>query len=298
MIKKVIKVIKKPFTALNVLLELCSPIIKDDVLYLRLQYFLRRKKILHLKNPKRFNEKLQWLKLNCKREEYSKMVDKYEVKKVVASMIGEQYIIPTYGVWERFEDIDFNSLPEKFVLKCTHDSGGLVICNDKNNFDIISAKKKIEKSLKRNYFLAHREYPYKNVVPRIIAEKYMTDESGWQLKDYKIFCFNGEPKFIEVDYDRYVNHKLNVYDLDWNFVNFYMTSPNDINVKIEKPQKFSEMINLAKILAKDTIFVRVDFYSINDKLYFGELTYHPGSGAIDFHPDKYDLILGDMLKLA
>lgn len=294
---KIIKALKDPFWAFGVILRKVSPLIKDDETYLRIEYFLGRKRILHLDKPNRFNEKLQWLKLHCKKEEYTKLVDKYEVKNIVGSKIGKQYIIPTLGVWDNFEDIDFSKLPKQFVLKCTHDSGGLVICTDKENFDVAKARKKINKSLKRKYFFEHREYPYKNVPPRIIAEKYMVDESGWQLKDYKVFCFNGCPKFIEVDYNRYVGHKLNVYDTNWNFVDFYMTSPNDRNIHIERPKQLSEMLQLAKELSKDDIFVRVDFYSINDRLYFGELTYHPGCGMIDFHPDDYDLKLGKMLKL-
>lgn len=294
---RLVKAVKNPFWALGVMLRKVSPLIKSDEFFLRMEYFLGRKRLLHLDAPVRFNEKLQWLKLHCKKEEYTKLVDKYEVKSIVAGKIGEQYIIPTLGVWNKFDDIDFNKLPNQFVLKCTHDSGGLVICTDKARFDVSMARKKINKSLKRKYFFEHREYPYKNVPPRIIAEKYMADESGWQLKDYKVFCFNGEPKFIEVDYDRYIGHKLNVYDLDWNFVDFYMTSPNDRDVHIERPRKLEEMVNLARILSKDDIFVRVDFYSINDKLYFGELTYHPGCGMIDFHPDEYDYKLGEMLHL-
>lgn len=295
--KRLIKAVKNPSMIMMFLLSKASPWIKSDSLYIRTEYFLRQKKLLHLDKPITFNEKLQWLKLHCKREEYSKLVDKYEVKKIVASKIGEQYIIPLLGVWDRFDEIDFGKLPNQFVLKCTHDSGGLFICTDKSKLDISAARKKIEWSLRRKYFYEHREYPYKKVPPRIIAEKYLVDETGCQLKDYKVFCFNGEPKFIEVDYDRYTNHKLNVYDLDWKFVDFYMTSPNDPNIKIERPQCLDEMIRLAKELSKDDVFVRVDFYSIGDKLYFGELTYHPGAGAINFHPEEYDLKLGEMLRL-
>lgn len=294
---RLLKAIKDPFWLCGVFLRRISPLIKDDATYLKIEYFFGRKRLLHLDNPQLFNEKLQWLKLNCKQEEYTKLVDKYEVKKIISDIIGDEYVIPTYGVWNRFDDIDFDRLPQQFVLKCTHDSGGLYICSDKNQFDKEKARKKIEKSLKKRYFYEHREYPYKNVPPRIIAEKYMEDESGWQLKDYKIFCFNGEPKFVEVDYDRYVDHKLNVYDLDWNFIDFYMTSRNDKNVIIPRPKQLTKMVDFARLLAKNSIFVRVDFYSINEQIYFGELTYHPGCGMIDFHPDEYDKILGEWLKL-
>ena len=277
-------------------LECFAPFIGDE-LYLKLIWRHIMGYTLDLDNPKTFNEKLQWLKIHDRRPEYTQMVDKYEAKKYVSSVIGEEFIIPTLGIYNSVEDINFDALPDQFVLKCTHDSGGIVICKDKNKFDKKEAVKKLTKGLKQNFYYRYREWPYKNVRPRIIAEKYMEDESGWQLKDYKIFCFNGEPGFVEVDYDRYVGHKLNVYDLNWQFIDFYMTSPNDVNVKIEKPQQLDLMLNKARQLSKGIPFVRVDFYSINDKIYFGELTFHPGSGLIDFHPREYDKIVGEKLEL-
>ena len=277
--------------------RLLSPLISNDKFYLSVNYFLLRGKILHWSDPKRFNEKLQWLKLHTDAPERVKLVDKYEVKNVVKNIIGEKYIIPTYGVWNSFDDINFDKLPDQFVLKCTHDSGGVIICDSKSKFDIKRARKKLNRHLKVNFFYGDREYGYKEVPHRIIAEKYMVDESGWQLKDYKVFCFNGEPKFIEVDYDRYVGHKLNVYDLNWNYIDFYMTSPNDPNVEIPRPKKLEEMLDLCRKLSEKEIFVRVDFYSIGDEIYFGELTYFPGAGVIDFHPDNYDYVLGEMLEL-
>lgn len=294
---KLLKALRNPDLIPRFLWKKASPLIKNDEFYLRVNYLLDRKKVLHLNNPIRFNEKLQWLKLNVHKPERSNLVDKYECKKIIAERVGKQYVIPTLGVWNDFDEIDFNALPDKFVLKCTHDSYGLVICQDKKTFNLEKARKKIKKCLARNYFYRHREFEYKNLKPRIIAEEYMVDESGWQLKDYKFFCFNGKPKFIEVDYDRYVLHKLNVYDLEWNFIDFYMTSHNDINVHIPKPKKLDKMIEIAKELSKDDIFVRVDFYSIDENIYVGELTYYPGGGCIDFYPDRYDIILGNYLKL-
>lgn len=296
-LERIIKAIRDPFWLCGVLLRKISPLINDDETFIRIEYFLGRKRILHLNPPRTFNEKLQWLKLNYKDPKYTNLVDKYEVKRIVGGIIGTEYIIPTYGVWNTFDEIDFDTLPDQFVLKCTHDSGGICICEDKTHFDRKKAQRKIERCLKKKYFYEHREYPYKDVKPRIIAEKYLVDESGWQLKDYKIFCFNGHPKFVEVDYDRYVGHKLNVYDLNWNYIDFYMTSHNDPNVEIPRPKKLSKMLELAEMLAKDEIFVRVDFYSVDDKIFFGELTYHPGCGMIDFHPEEYDLKLGEMLSL-
>ncbi len=268
-----------------------------DEKYLKIVYKSILKTELNLNNPETFNEKLQWLKLNDRNPQYINMVDKYEVKKYVANSIGEEYIIPTIGVWERFEDIDFNQLPNQFVLKCTHDSGGLSICKDKKEFSIKEAKKKLSKSLKRNFYYFGREWPYKNVKPRIIAEKYMVDESGIELKDYKIFCFNGKAKFILVDFGRFSNHYRNIYDLDWNLLDLQIKFPSDNNNKIPKPKKLDEMINIAEKLSKDIPHLRVDLYSINEKIYFGELTFYHGSGFTNFLPEEWNNIVGDLLEL-
>lgn len=268
-----------------------------DEKYLKIVYKSILKTELNLNNPETFNEKLQWLKLNDRNPQYINMVDKYEVKKYVANSIGEEYIIPTIGVWERFEDIDFNQLPNQFVLKCTHDSGGLSICKDKKEFSIKEAKKKLSKSLKRNFYYFGREWPYKNVKPRIIAEKYMVDESGIELKDYKIFCFNGKAKFIQVDFGRFSNHYRNVYDLDWNLLDLQIKFPSNNNNKIPKPKKLDEMISIAERLSKDIPHLRVDLYNINEKIYFGELTFYHGSGFENFLPEEWNNIVGDLLEL-
>jgi len=277
-----------------------------DEAYLKIAYRIKTGKKLHLTPPVTFNEKLQWLKLHDRRPEYTMMVDKYEVKKYVAGKIGEEHIIPTYGVWDRFDDIDFDQLPDQFVLKCTHDSGGLVICKDKALFDREKARKKTNSCLRHNFYWGQREWPYKNVQPRIIAEKYMTDDGDElqdhlkdeaQLKDYKIFCFDGKPLFIEAGYDRFMGHKLNVYDLNWQFVDFYMTSPNRRDIKIQRPEKLDDMLLFAERLADGTPFMRVDFYPVAGKVYFGELTMYPGSGMIDFHPEEWDGKLGKQLAI-
>ena len=189
-----------------------------DGLYIQCSYKWKTGKSLDLENPQSFNEKLQWLKLYDRREWYSSLVDKYEVRKFVEEKIGKDYLIPIIGVWDRFEDIDLEKLPKQFVLKCTHDSGGVIVCPDKEKFDFGKAQRNINKWLKRNYYHRSKEWPYKNVKPRIICEKYMADESGTQLKDYKVFCFNGEPKIIQVDFDRFKEHKKNMYDPQWNYV--------------------------------------------------------------------------------
>lgn len=270
---------------------------QSDERFLKLQFRARMGKPLNLKEPRTFNEKLQWLKLYDRKPEYTQMVDKYEVKAYVAKLIGEEYIIPTLGVWDRFEDIDFDVLPAQFVLKCTHDSGGLVICKDKSKLDKAAAKAKIEKSLKRNYYLSGREWPYKNVKPRIIAEKYMVDESGIELKDYKVFCYNGQPKAVQVDFDRFIEHKRNVYSPQWELLDVGIQYPRDPNRIIEKPKKLEEMLRLAERLSTGIPHIRTDFYIIKDKIYFGELTFYHGSGYEKFTPEEWDVTFGSWIRL-
>lgn len=269
-----------------------------DTIYLKLMYKYRIGKKLNLKNPKTFNEKLQWLKLYNRNPAYVQMVDKYEAKKYVASIIGEEYIIPTLGVWDKFDDIDFTILPNKFVLKCTHDSGGVVICKEKNNFNIEEARKKINKHMKINYYYHSREWPYKNVKPRIIAEQYMKDENNEELLDFKFMCFNGIVKMSFVCSNRKSKDGLNVdfYDLNWNKMPFQRHYQNSKN-EIKKPKNYELMIELAEKLSKEIPFVRADFYEINGKVYFGELTFFPGAGLEEFTPELWDEKIGDMLVL-
>lgn len=254
---------------------------------------------LDLNRPKTFNEKLQWLKLYDRKSIYTTMVDKYAVKEFVADRIGEEHIIPTLGVWDRFEDIDFDSLPERFVLKCTHDSGGLVICRDKSRLDKKAAEKKIGRSLKKNFFLVGREWPYKDVKPRIIAEKFMEQNADThELNDYKFFCFNGVVKCFKVDFDRYSRHRANYYDKDANLLPFgEVVCPPNPDKKPELPGNLDTMIQFAEDLSADVPFLRVDFYSINGQIYFGELTFFPASGFGKFVPSHWDLTLGGWLEL-
>lgn len=270
----------------------------SDEKYIRLVYWARMGKKLNLENPTTFNEKIQWLKLFDRNPEYSRMVDKYEVKKYVASRIGEQYIIQTLGVWDNFEDIKFDILPNSFVLKCTHDSGGLVICKDKNTFDIEAAKKKISKSLKTNYYLHSREWPYKNVKPRIIAEQYMEDHRTQELRDYKFFCFNGVAKamFIATDRQKKEETKFDFYDMDFVHLPFTNGHPNSKQI-IDKPVCFDEMKMLAEKLAENIPHVRVDFYEVDGKVYFGELTFSHWSGFVPFDPEIWDHKFGSWIQL-
>ena len=269
-----------------------------DETYLKMCYRGAFGKKLDLDNPQTFNEKLQWLKLNNRKQIYSTMVDKYEVKKYVADIIGEEYIIPTYGVWDSFDKIEFETLPNQFVLKCTHDSGGIYICKDKSKLDLIAAKKKIEKCLKRSFYYVGREWPYKNIKPRIIAEQYMEDELSAELSDYKLMCFNGRLRFTLVCQDRYSDEGLHesFFDNDWRLMPFMRHKPL-CKGQIKRPFHFEQMKEFAEKLSADVPFLRVDFYEINGRLYFGELTLYPGNGFEEFIPESYDAIIGSWLEL-
>ncbi len=268
-----------------------------DPLYLKLVYWTETGQKLNLENPKSYNEKIQWIKLYDRRPEYSTYADKYAVRNYIASTIGEEYLIPLLGVYESVEEIPWDEFPEQFVLKCTHGSGSNILCMDKSKLDINSAKKKLEKWMKKNWYWFGREWAYKNIKPRIICEKFMVDESGIELKDYKIFCFNGKAKIIQVDYGRFTNHKRNLYDTEWQYIPASIKLPTDPNVVIKKPSKLETMLKLAEILAKDYPHVRVDFYSINDKIYFGELTFYHGSGFEKFEPEEFGLTMGNLIEL-
>ena len=268
----------------------------SDRKYLEMLFPLNVGYKLNLDHPVTYNEKLQWLKLYDRRPEYTKMVDKVEAKEYVSNIIGEDHIIPTLGVYERPEDIDFDALPNQFVLKCTHDSGGIVICQDKSKLDRKAAVKKLAKGLKVNYYYRNREWPYKNVHPRIIAEQYMSDGNDGGLRDYKFFCFKGNPKVMFLLKDRQIDTRLNFYDTEFNKLPFERGYPN-FDDEIEKPDGWDEMMELAKQLSKDIPQVRVDFYNIKGKIYFGELTFFPGSGMEKFSPQKWDRIMGDWIEL-
>lgn len=269
-----------------------------DKAYLKFMFRVNMGKRLDLDNPKTFNEKIQWLKLNDRKDIYTTMVDKYEVKNYVSNLIGEEFIIPTLGVWDRFEDIDFEKLPEQFVLKCTHDSGGLVICRDKSQLDLKKAKKKINNCLKKNYYKQGREWPYKNVKPRIIAEQYMEDKRTGDLPDYKFFCFNGAVKAMFIATERFGKEetKFDFFDENFNHLPFTNGHPN-ADIPPEKPNNFEKMKELAAVLSKSIPQVRVDFYEINDKLYFGELTFSHWGGMVPFNPEEWDEKMGDFIEL-
>lgn len=270
-----------------------------DKIYLKLKYRFKLGKKLNLSNPKTFNEKLQWLKLYDRKDIYTTMVDKYEAKKYVASIIGDEYIIPTIGIYNSFDEIDFDKLPKQFVIKCTHDSGGLVIVKDKSKLDIKSAKKKINQCLKNNYYYSGREWPYKNVNPRIIIEEYIEDNKSNTMRDYKFFCFNGTPKimYISEGLEDHSTASMSFYDMNFKITSCKRKDFKLLNYTPKKPKGFEKMKELASTLSKNTPHLRVDFYEINGHIYFGELTFSTCSGFIPFEDEKWDYKLGNMLEL-
>lgn len=273
----------------------------SDKDYLSREFRLNLGRKINWNNPQTFNEKLQWLKIYDRDSVYTTMADKIEAKKYVASIIGEEYIIPTLGVWDRFDDIDFAQLPDQFVLKCNHDSGGLVIVRDKYNFDRKYARRLIESSLKRKYFYIHREWPYKNIRPRIVAEKYVEDEKG-SLRDYKFFNFEGKPKFLYVSegLEDHTTAKISFFDLKGHKLPFKRSDFKTFDKDIKLPDNFNHMLFLNGKLAEKigNTFVRIDFYCINDKVYFSEITFFPCAGLIPFEPMEWDFKLGELIKLS
>ncbi len=270
-----------------------------DKLYLKIKYRHNFGKTLDLEHPVEFQEKIQWLKLYNRKPEMTMKVDKYQVKEYVASIIGLEHIIPTLGVWDSFDDINFNELPNTFVLKCTHDSGGLIICRDKSNFNKHSAKKELTAALKAKNWFNGREWPYKNVKPRILAEKFMTDNINEDLVDYKFYCFNGKPVYCQVIKDRSNKETIDFFDMEWNHQPFIGLNPNAVHssIDIPKPVRLWEMKDIATKLSEGEPFVRIDLYDINNAVYFGEITYYPSGGIGSFIPKEYNLRLGELIHL-
>ena len=271
-----------------------------DKLYLTILYYRYFHRLINWRNPKTFNEKLQWLKLYDRRPEYTTYVDKYKVRDYIAKTIGEIYLIPLLGVWNSPDEIDFENLPNQFVLKCNHNSGlGMCICKDKSKLDIEKVKRELRKGLEEDYYLAWREWSYKNVPRKIIAETYMVDNTELSsLRDYKFMCFDGKVKCSFVCSDRNTKKGLHVtfFDTDWNVLPFERHYPARKD-GLPKPKNYDEMVILAEKLSNSIPFVRVDFYEINGKVYFGELTFYPGSGFEEFTPYSADEWLGSFIKL-
>lgn len=254
---------------------------------------------LNLDNPRTFNEKMQWLKLYFRDPLYTILADKYESKKWISSNIGQQYVVPILGVFRTFDEINFDELPNQFVLKCNHDCGSVIVCKDKSKFDIFKAKQKLEKHLSMDFFLPYREWCYKDIPRRIICEQYMQNEGNAELTDYKFFCFNGIPKFLYVSYglSHWEKAFINYMNLDWTPAPFHRPDFPAFKEIPPKPSKFDEMLEISKEISALFPFVRVDFYQINDQIYISELTFYPGAGLDKFIPEIWDTKIGDMLIL-
>lgn len=269
-----------------------------DKMYLKLLYRFRLGRRLNLNNPQRFTEKLQWLKLYYHNPLCKDLVDKAKVKKYIADWIGEEHVIPTYGIWDKFDEIDFDKLPDQFVLKTTNGGGGngIVICDKKKQLDKNKARNILEKSLRQNIFEKLREWPYKEIDRRILAEKYMEDEYG-ELRDYKFYCFDGVPKCMFVASNRYTNHNFSYFDMDFNRLSITSVGGRPSKHEIQKPICFNEMKIIASRLSKGFPHVRVDLYTCQDKVFFGELTFFDLSGYDNFSSDEWDLKFGSWLRL-
>ncbi len=272
----------------------------SDFEYLSKKYEIESKKSADISAPQTFNEKLQWLKLYDRQSIYTVMADKVAVKDYVAERIGEDYVIPTIGVWKSPDEIDFDALPPKFVIKCNHNSGlGMYICKDKSKMNRAKVRRDLAKGLKQDYYLTGREWPYKDIPRRILAEQYLENSEIGGLTDYKVHCFNGVPKFILVCKDRFAPTGLteDFFTTEWEHMEVKRPNIPNANTPILKPEKLNEMLSLAAKLSNDIPFLRVDFYYVDGKIYFSELTFFPASGFAPFEPEEWDKIFGDWLVL-
>lgn len=271
--------------------------ILGDKLLIKIRFYFRLKRKVNLSSPVFYNDKIQWLKLNWYDPQAILCADKYSVREFVKEKIGESYLNKIYGVFDSVDDIDIAKLPKSFVLKSTHGTGEVIIVKDKNKVDWNHAKKEMRKWLKSNIYWTTREWVYKDIKPRIICEKYLIDEELEDLRDYKIFCFNGEPKIIQVHMDRFGEHKKQHYDTEWNLLNLKTNYNTDVESSIKPPEQLVEMLRLSEKLSEDFPHVRVDLYIVNNKIIFGELTFFPGSGFIIFENEEDDKMMGDWLTL-
>lgn len=263
--------------------------------YLKFRYFFEVHGLLNLENPVTFNDKLNWLKINDRNPKYTMLADKYEVKKYVTSIIGEEFVVPCYGVYDNLEDIDYTKLPERFVIKTTHDSSGAFIVKDKNKIDINELAHKMRKSLSKNHYWLYREWPYKNIKPRIIVDKFLDDHTGNELRDYKFWCFGGVPKIMYCT-NKGLDIFENFYDMDFKPVDINHGFKRNVP-EFEKPKEFELMKSLAAKLSKDIPFVRVDFFDVDGMVYFGEFTFYDWGGFRAFEDGKWETVLGDWIYI-
>ena len=281
---------------IDLVYKMLSPL--SDKAFCIIQHRIVNGQRLNIRNPYTYNEKIQWIKVFDHNPIYHQLVDKIEVRKWVSERIGNSYLIPIVGgPWDNCNQIDYELLPNQFVLKCTHDSGGILICHDKSEFDKKYANRFLANRMKHDYYLHGREWAYKGLIPKVYAEKYIVDESGIELKDYKIFCFNGVPKVIQVDFGRYTKHQRNLYTTDWKYISAEIKYPTNPDYIIEKPVCLDEMLEVAAKLSDGLVQSRVDLYIVYDRIYFGEITLYHGSGCEKFRPSEFCNKMGELIKL-
>lgn len=271
------------------------PFISDEQ-YVRLYARYRQGRWSNLDEPRTFGEKIQWLKLNYQRPEFHRIVDKFAVREIVAERVGPEILIPLHGVYDDPDEIQVNALPESFVLKPTHGSGWVIACPDRAEFDRPSARRNLRRWMRRDHYYHAREKPYRGLPRRIVCETFLRGPDGQVAEDYKIFCFGGKPRFIEVDVGRFTGQCRNYYDTDWNLVDLAIHYPN-CEQPIERPAKLDEMLKVASRLSEGFPFLRVDLYLVDSRIYFGEMTLYPGNGVTTFDPPEYDRIFGDLIEL-
>ena len=301
LIRMIRRIIQEPGNSFFYAKKLGGTRILTDKMFTKWEYYATFGKKLNLKNPQTFNEKIQWLKLNDRNKDYVKMVDKISAKDYVASIIGDEYIIPTIGIWENVDDIDWNLLPKKFVIKPSHDSGNVIICKNKEEMDFDQIKEKIKHALYYNYYEEHREWIYKYIEPRVIVEEYMEDsinyESNGKPNEYQFWCFNGKPLFVSLIFQPHGTNSKATYDMGWRRQRFVTSKPEYLG-ELECPPFFDEMLNMAKTLSVGHVFLRVDFMVFDSKIYFSELTKTPASGLVKWDPAEFDSIIGKYLDVS
>ena len=268
-----------------------------DNIYVRLYYFKNKRELLHLKDPKKFTQKIQWLKLHGNLEQLAAYADKYTVRPYIEQTVGKEYLVPLIGMWENFDDIPFETLPDRFVLKATHGCNYNFICKDKSKINLDELRTTVNQWMSENFYEQERETQYKDCEPRIICETYLEDETGG-LRDYKIWCSKGKPVLVQVDSDRFTDHKSDIFDTKWKKMDQFSTATfGVVSDPIKKPKNLSEMLQVATKLSQAFPFVRVDLYTVDGKIYVGELTFTPGSGMVTFETEAADIELGDFIDL-
>jgi hypothetical protein len=295
-LKKSDMIVKPYYSLLKIKQKYKENFISDEK-YIKKEFKKRLSREVNLQNPVNYNDKIQWLKLNWRDNLATKCADKYEVREIIEEKVGSELLNELYGVYESVDEIDIDLLPKSFVLKGTHGSGFNIICKDKDSLNWKIELDKMSDWLKTNYYSLGREWVYDGIKPRIICEKYIEEPETGELKDYKIFCFDGKPKFIQVDFNRFIDHKRNIYDISWNFLDVEIEYPNDSNHIIKRPQTLETMLKISKVLSEGFPHVRIDFYEVNKKVIFGEMTFFHGNGFEKFKPKEFEVTMGEMIKL-